>query len=354
MQAFRVGTANSNGYRKCDIRGTYHLANLLQELTLAEDERRSVAEISEQNITEDPLHRTSRRIRDMFWDNLTRRLDVSLISVAAKDSKDRSESPRPRIYVPFERSDQYQYYQNIALKDPGIKLDVQQLPEGEMTPEFVKSLNSKPGILALGMKKAIEDSKLDEPDLRGLGFVVPGGRFNEFYGWDTYFCSLGLLESGRVNLVKEIAQNYIFEIEHYGKILNANRSYYLCRSQPPFLTDLAIKTYDRMRNVDKIEKKECLRLAIIAAIKEYNQVWMSAPRYDPKSGLSRYGSPGIGFPPEVEDDHFDHIILPYATKHGMNKAAFLEAYNNGELNEPDLDEFLRHDRAVRESGHDTS
>ena len=31
-----------------------------------------------------------------------------------------------------------------------------------------------------------------------------------------------------------MAENFIYEIHHYGKILNANRSYYLGRSQPPF------------------------------------------------------------------------------------------------------------------------
>ena len=311
-----------------------------------------VVEIDEGSLCEYPVDRLSRRIKDMFWPNLVRRLDGSLIGIAAKDPKDKSDSPSTRIYVPSRRPDQYEYYTRIARENPCLDLDVQQLPEGDITPAFVETLNHKPGILALEMQKRVVVTKTGETDLRGLEFVVPGGRFNEFYGWDSYFCALGLLEADRVDLVRQIVQNYIFEIEYYGKILNANRSYYLCRSQPPFLTDLTIRIYKRIER--EKGSKEFLRVAILAAIKEYHQVWMSSPRHDFKSGLSRYGPPGVGLPPEVEETHFDHILLPYIAKHGMDKAEFIEAYNKGKVKEPLLDEFLRHDRAVRESGHDTS
>ena len=35
-----------------------------------------------------------------------------------------------------------------------------------------------------------------------------------------------------------MVDNFVYEIENYGKILNANRTYYLNRSQPPFLTSM--------------------------------------------------------------------------------------------------------------------
>jgi alpha,alpha-trehalase len=38
----------------------------------------------------------------------------------------------------------------------------------------------------------------------------------------------------------------------------------------------------------------------------------------------------------------------------MNVADFEEAYKSGKIKEPELDEFFVHDRAMRESGHDTS
>ncbi len=72
------------------------------------------------------------------------------------------------------------------------------------------------------------------------------------YGWDSYFIVLGLLQDGYVSLAKSIVDNFVYEIRHYGKILNANRTYYLTRSQPPFLTSMALAVYERLPrgNVD--------------------------------------------------------------------------------------------------------
>src|ERR1044072_7863588 len=67
-------------------------------------------------------------------------------------------------------------------------------------------------------------------------YVVPGGRFNEMYGWDSYFIEVGLLRDGEVRLARDMVENFLYEIEHYGQVLNANSTYHLTRSQPPFLT----------------------------------------------------------------------------------------------------------------------
>jgi alpha,alpha-trehalase len=75
---------------------------------------------------------------------------------------------------------------------------------------------------------------------------------------------------------------------------------------------------------------------------------------DPKTGLSRYRPDGLGIPPETEATHFTHVLAPYAAKYGISVQEFSDRYNDGVLHEPDLDEFFLHDRAVRESGHDTS
>jgi alpha,alpha-trehalase len=65
-------------------------------------------------------------------------------------------------------------------------------------------------------------------------YIVPGGRFNEIYYWDSYFTMLGLAESGRVDLIRSMLNNFAHLIDEYGHIPNGNRSYYLSRSQPPF------------------------------------------------------------------------------------------------------------------------
>lgn len=56
-------------------------------------------------------------------------------------------------------------------------------------------------------------------------YVVPGGRFNEMYGWDGYFIVRGLLREGLVTQAKAMVDDFLYEIRHYGKILNANEKF---------------------------------------------------------------------------------------------------------------------------------
>ena len=67
-------------------------------------------------------------------------------------------------------------------------------------------------------------------------YVVPGGRFREIYYWDSYFTMLGLLESGRSDLVKNMLDNFAHLVTTVGHIPNGNRTYYLSRSQPPYFS----------------------------------------------------------------------------------------------------------------------
>jgi alpha,alpha-trehalase len=74
-------------------------------------------------------------------------------------------------------------------------------------------------------------------------YVVPGGQFNEMYGWDSYFIVRGLLRDDRRDLARGMVENFFYEIQHYGGVLNANRTYYLGRSQPPFLSSMILALY---------------------------------------------------------------------------------------------------------------
>jgi len=65
-------------------------------------------------------------------------------------------------------------------------------------------------------------------------YVVPGGRFREVYYWDSYFTMLGLIESGRTDLVRSMLENFAHLVRTVGHIPNGNRTYYLSRSQPPY------------------------------------------------------------------------------------------------------------------------
>ena len=45
-------------------------------------------------------------------------------------------------------------------------------------------------------------------------YVVPGGRFNEMYGWDSYFIQMGLLRDGMLPLARQMAENFLYEIRN--------------------------------------------------------------------------------------------------------------------------------------------
>ncbi len=73
-------------------------------------------------------------------------------------------------------------------------------------------------------------------------YVVPGGRFREIYYWDSYFTMLGLIESGRTDLVEDMVRDFAHFIDTYGHVPNGARTYYLSRSQPPFFFKMVALT----------------------------------------------------------------------------------------------------------------
>ena len=90
-------------------------------------------------------------------------------------------------------------------------------------------------------------------------YVVPGGRFREVYYWDSYFSMLGLVESGRTDLVRSMLDNFAHLVRTIGHVPNGNRTYYLGRSQPPFFAAMvglyaqSTDTADALRYLDALE-----------------------------------------------------------------------------------------------------
>lgn len=72
--------------------------------------------------------------------------------------------------------------------------------------------------------------------------IVPGGRFREFYYWDSYWIIRGLLYSEMYKTAKGMLENFLSIINRFGFIPNGGRIYYSERSQPPLLTGM-IKSY---------------------------------------------------------------------------------------------------------------
>jgi alpha,alpha-trehalase len=183
-------------------------------------------------------------------------------------------------------------------------------------------------------------------------YVVPGGRFNEMYGWDSYFTQVGLVRDNEMVLAKNMVDNFLYQIDHYGKILNANRTYYLSRSQPPFLTQMILNVYRKQRNVAWLR-------STVPAIEKYYRFWIEEPHLTKETGLSRYYDLGDGPAPEVlsgerDDkgrDHYD-LVKDYYRTHDVKDYDLSQYYDKGRDQLTDL--FYKGDRTMRESGFDPS
>jgi alpha,alpha-trehalase len=319
------------------IEGTYHLSNLLQELAQLQERNVEIGGIDLNYILENPVDRISRKIKDSYWDSLTRSIDKKGLSQILEDEK--TSNDIPTLYVAATDMQGVKYFKTIEKELQNFKLAI--LPEN-YSQEYVGTLNSKPGVLALGLQE-------EKGDLQGVPFVVPGGRFNEMYGWDSYFIGIGLLIDGKMDKAVAIAENFKYQIVHYGKILNANRSYYLTRTQPPLYTSLMVAIVK-----GKVPNLDWLKGHLETIILEYNTVWMGQGNRLTPTGLNRYKADGVGMPFEVEMGHFDEVLSPFAKKHNISLRDFEKQYANRTLVDPELDLYFEHDRSMRESGHDTT
>ena len=196
-----------------------------------------------------------------------------------------------------------------SLVDPKIKVPaVLYLPADVAEPAPVHKLSSDCNVrvehlpFVIHRLGEIDTSKIQPHGLLYLEnkYVVPGGRFNEMYGWDSYFIIRGLLRAGRVELARGMVDNFFFEIEHYGAMLNANRTYYLTRSQPPFLSSMFVDVYDALQ---KTGQKDPAWLAkAYADLEKDYEMWNREPHLADDTGLSRYFDFGEGPPAEAVQD----------------------------------------------------
>jgi alpha,alpha-trehalase len=212
-------------------------------------------------------------------------------------------------------------------------------------------------------------------------YVVPGGRFNEMYGWDSYFIIRGLTIDGRVDLARGMVENFFFEIEHYGTILNANRTYYLTRSQPPFLTSMIMDVYQAEKAAGRTDNT-WLAKAYRFASQDY-AMWVRIPHLAGNTGLSRYYDFGEGPAPESlqDEEGIQRKAVAYMTSHPDSADGYIKERKTGEsvsAYDPDFmvevcdaasasngkcepkttlhltPEYYKGNRAMRESGFDIS
>jgi len=183
-------------------------------------------------------------------------------------------------------------------------------------------------------------------------YVVPGGRFNEMYGWDSYFIQVGLLRDGELELAKDMIDNFVYEVENYGKVLNANRTYYLTRSQPPFLAEMILGVYKKTNDRRWLE-------STVPALEKTYRLWIEEPHLTKATNLSRYYDFGDGPAPEALADerdaqgktHYDRVKEYYRT-HDIKDYEVSKFYDKEKDQLTPL--FYKGDRSQRESGFDPS
>ncbi len=205
------------------------------------------------------------------WDSLTRTLTRS------ETYGDPKTDDEPILYLPAEMPEP------AAIRDLQLRcrIDVRRLPE------------------LVAIAGDVDLNKIENEGLLYLEhpYVVPGGQFNEMYGWDSYFIILGLLRDDRIGLAKGMVENFFFELDHYGSVLNANRTYYLTRSQPPFLTSMILALFAADKSSGGLDHA-WLERGYAYATRDYQQ-WANPPHLAGDTGLSRYFDHGDGPVPEI-------------------------------------------------------
>jgi alpha,alpha-trehalase len=279
-----------------------------------------------------------------------------------------------------------------TIVDPKLAVkSILYVPADYAIPAAVKNLESKCGVEIKPLPKVIhrlgeiDADSISPPGLLYLDhpYVVPGGRFNEMYGWDSYFILRGLLRSGRIELAKGMVENFYFEIEHYGAVLNANRTYYLSRSQQPYLSSMIMAVYHAEKEKGK-DDRAWLEQGSKFAVRDHD-MWLEPEMRAGDTGLSRYYDFGNGPAPESLKDETDHYrkVVEYFLNHpeedgtrfverqpkekkalgpGMiyslrlcYEPQSMERMRCDELRELTLSaDFYKGDRAMRESGFDIS
>jgi alpha,alpha-trehalase len=221
---------------------------------------------------------------------------------------------------------------NTVVDPKLVEESILYLPAGSPTPEAVREMQQRCHAKVEQLPVVITGpgqvtTNITPPGLLYLPnrYVVPGGRFNEMYGWDTYFIVRGLVEDKRLDLARGIIENFFFEIEHYGTVLNANRTYFLTRSQPPFLTSMILSVYESEKAAGKNDR-ELLEKGYQWASKDY-EMWNRDPHLAGDTGLSRYFDFGNGPAPESLKDETDAYrrVAGYFLLHAQGRNYIIEA-----------------------------
>ena len=205
------------------------------------------------------------------------------------------------------------------------------LAAGVATPASLEQSATRCGVevrnlpVPIGQLGDMDPARLPDQGLLYLPnpYVVPGGFFNEMYGWDSYFIVLGLLVDRRESLALGMVDNALYQVEHYGGVLNANRTYYLSRSQPPLLSAMIAAVLENPASfADAETKRAWLAQAYPLAVRNY-EVWTRKPHLAGDTGLSRYFDFGRGPVPEMRDSDYLVGVIRWLLAHPAGNPDYL-------------------------------
>ncbi len=135
----------------------------------------------------------------------------------------------------------------------------------------------------------------DDGTLIGLPnkYTVPcaSDMFQELFYWDTYFTNKGLLIMGMTDLVKGNVDNMLYLVERYGFMPNGSRTFFLNRSQPPYLSIMVKDLFEVTGD------KQWLAKAYETLKKEYD-FWQTKRIFE--NGLNGY----TNYETDILDDDF--------------------------------------------------
>lgn len=136
---------------------------------------------------------------------------------------------------------------------------------------------------------------------RQYPMIVPGGRFRESYYWDSWWIIRGLLVCDMPTTAEYVLRNLLGDVVDFGFVPNGGRIYYLDRSQPPLLAEMAVSVIEYY-GWSSSEGVSLLQEVYPILQKEYDW-WMQ-----PTSG------------------HVVNISLPSATEEDERKSVLLNHY----------------------------
>lgn len=173
----------------------------------------------------------------------------------------------------------------------------------------------------------------DSQTLIGLPrpYTVPcaSETFQELYYWDTFFANEGLIRDGRLEQARNNVEDMLYLVRRYGFMPNGSRTWYLNRSQPPFLCMMVDRIFEQTRDTAWLAR-------VYPTLRREYDFWMTQ-RITP-CGLNHYSS-------SADDALKQEFVTTAGERLGID-------FRQQGLSEPELLRLGAHLAAEAESGWD--